>query len=160
GVTFVNDIGFGNGGSCIRLTRSSGAHIVNTTCYHDGLDTTALYHDENFFSGNTTTRTHRSLRNNLAVASAGHRASTPSSGRGPSVSQNNVFLDTGAATPFFADPGALDFHLVAGSTTVVDKGTPTEAPADDIGFDPRCLKPEPGQALWWQWAIDDDYIRQ
>ena len=38
GAAFINNIGFHNGGSCIRLTNSTGALIVNNTCWRNGLD--------------------------------------------------------------------------------------------------------------------------
>ena len=52
GALFENNIGFRNGGSCIRMTNSSGVHLVNNTCYHDGLtaDTTPANPGEIFFS--------------------------------------------------------------------------------------------------------------
>ncbi|HYP77681.1 MAG TPA: right-handed parallel beta-helix repeat-containing protein, partial [Polyangiaceae bacterium] len=33
--TFLNNIAFGNSGSCLRLTKSSGTTFVNNTCYHN-----------------------------------------------------------------------------------------------------------------------------
>ena len=33
--TFVNNIAFGNSGSCLRLTKSSGTKFVNNTCYRN-----------------------------------------------------------------------------------------------------------------------------
>jgi len=35
GVTFINNLAFGNAGSCLRLTRSSGTKFINNTCYHN-----------------------------------------------------------------------------------------------------------------------------
>ena len=37
GALFENNLGFRNGGSCIRIN-TPGAHIINNTCYHDGLN--------------------------------------------------------------------------------------------------------------------------
>jgi hypothetical protein len=57
GVSFINNIGFRNGGSCIRLTitttTGTNAHIINNTCYGNGLDPAATgpsTPDEIFFS--------------------------------------------------------------------------------------------------------------
>ncbi|MBV9948211.1 MAG: hypothetical protein JOZ69_15270, partial [Myxococcales bacterium] len=38
GASFVNNIGFRNGGSCIRLTKSTNTYVINNTCFDDGLD--------------------------------------------------------------------------------------------------------------------------
>ena len=35
GVTFVDNLAFGNSGSCLRLTRSSGTRFINNTCYRN-----------------------------------------------------------------------------------------------------------------------------
>jgi parallel beta-helix repeat protein len=35
GVTFFNNIAFGNSGSCLRLTDSSGTRFINNTCYRN-----------------------------------------------------------------------------------------------------------------------------
>src|SRR5262249_40265286 len=52
GALVENNIGFANGGSCIRIN-TPGAVLVNNTCYHDGLysaDTTPANPGEVFFS--------------------------------------------------------------------------------------------------------------
>ncbi|KYF65047.1 hypothetical protein [Sorangium cellulosum] len=49
--------------------------------------------------------------------------------------------------------------MADGATQLVDAGTSTSAPTDDIGFDPRCLKQQSGQPVaWWQYAPDYAYI--
>jgi len=35
GATFINNLAFGNSGSCLRLTKSSNTTFVNNTCYHN-----------------------------------------------------------------------------------------------------------------------------
>ena len=35
GATFVDNLAFGNSGSCLRLTRSSGTRFINNTCYRN-----------------------------------------------------------------------------------------------------------------------------
>jgi MYXO-CTERM domain-containing protein len=164
GATFVNNIGFRNGGSCIRLTTSSGTHLVNNTCYHDGLDTAAVNPNnpgEIFFS-DATTRQGVVMVNNLAAA-AGYNDNMNAIVSPPSTTvSNNVTVDKNGATPFFLDPAGnhVDLRLNdAAKTSIVDKGTSTEAPLDDIGFDPSCIvKADPGGLSWWIYSIDYTYI--
>lgn len=163
GGLFENNIGFRNGGSCIRLTNSSGSHLINNTCFQNGLDpnnTPTFVADEIFFS-DARTRIDTVVRNNLAVAVAGKSGLSHDSGTGASVFENNFVLDDGALSPFFASTaGALDLRVLDGATEIIDRGTATEAPATDSGFDFRCIRPAPGQAVeWWSYAPDYDYIR-
>ncbi|KYF75479.1 hypothetical protein BE17_33665, partial [Sorangium cellulosum] len=156
GATFENNIGFRNGGSCIRITRSPNAVIANNTCFGNGIDPNVQYHHEIFFS-DAGSRTGAVVRNNVAVASSGNQALFGATG----VTQsNNLLLNGGAAAPFFTSTsGALDFHAADGATQLIDAGTSASAPTDDIGFDPRCLKQQSGQAVsWWQYAPDYTYI--
>ena len=86
--TFVNNIAFRNGGSCLRLTLSKNTTFVNNTCYHDAQDTAddaappnpgELYFTAPW-SGQNRTDDHgrHDFANNVLVAS-GHRprAATP-----------------------------------------------------------------------------------
>jgi hypothetical protein len=156
GALFENNIGFRNGGSCIRLTNSPGSRLVGNTCYRNGLDTTAMYRDEIYYS-DPASRGSAVLRNNLVAPGSGLRALNDASGVS---SMNNLTLGSNDATPFFMNAGAADFRIAAGSTTVIDRGVATDAPASDIGFDPRCIRAQTGQAIsWWQNAPDYDYIR-
>lgn len=155
GATFINNIGFRNGGSCIRLTNSPNSHIINNTCVGDGIDANVQYHQEIFYS-QTVCQTGAVLRNNVLVASAGNKALQGT----PATSGNNVLVDGGGAADFFASSsGELDFHLVSGATSLIDKGATAEAPTTDIGFDAKCIKKgSPGGASWWSYVIDYDYI--
>jgi hypothetical protein len=174
GATFVNNIGFRNGGSCIRLTTSRNTHLVNNTCYHDGLDPQAgsdrAYPEpkspgEIFFSG-PDTWSGAVMLNNLAAASGWNGTQTAYANTGTvAVAPYNLGVDRSGPTPFFAAPDGVnpDFRLAAGATSVVGAGTPTEAPATDIGFDPRCItRAAPrgsGVQGWWIYSVDYDHIR-
>jgi hypothetical protein len=164
GATFVNNIGFRNGGSCIRLTTSSGTHIINNSCYHDGLDPSATNPSspgEIFFS-DPTTRNGVVMVNNLAAA-AGYNGTQSAIFNAPSSTvSNNYAVDRNGATPFFNDPAGTnpDFQLTTSASVAIDQGTATEAPANDIGFDPKCItKTAPASGLsWWIYSIDYNYI--
>ena len=153
GATFINNIGFRNGGSCIRLTNSSNAQLINNTCVNDGLDPAALYHDEIFFS-DSKSRTGALLRNNLCIPTSGQRGLAMGDGV---PAENNEFEGTGDM--IVSATGDLDFHLVSGASPIDAAASGTPTPGDDIGFDWRCIKQQSGQAVsWWNYAIDYDYI--
>jgi hypothetical protein len=166
GTTFRNNIGFRNGGSCIRLTTTTGTHIVNNSCYGNGLDPAATgpsTPDEIFFSSSATTQG-AVVHNNIAVASGkGGDTQAIFGGSGATLASNvtnntgNVDMWTDAAGP------SPDLHLKASASTCIGQGTTTEAPAEDIGFDPKCItKAAPTGAdlpSWWLYSIDYDYIK-
>jgi hypothetical protein len=158
GALFENNIGFRNGGSCIRIN-TPGAHIVNNTCYHDGLnsiDRTPANPGEIYFSSGPQGAI---MINNLMAAS-GYSGTMNAVVNGPTGTSNvnNVAVNMNGATPFFNDPANVDFTIVAGSTNVIDKGSTMSAPATDIGLDPKCIKPQQGTVSWWNYAIDYTYI--
>jgi hypothetical protein len=174
GATFVNNIGFRNGGSCIRLTTSTNTHIINNTCYHDGLDPQAgsdpQYPEpkspgEILFSG-PDTWSGAILLNNLAAASGwnGTQTAFVNAGSIP-IAPYNVGVDGSGATPFFLEPDGInpDFRIAPGSGAVIGTGSAAEAPATDIGFDPKCItRASPtgaGVQGWWIFSIDYAYIR-
>ena len=170
GATFVNNLGFENGGSCIRLTNSPNSLIVNNTCYGNGKDPLALYNDEILYSDNAS-RTGASLLNNaIVVTTTGKNAI----GNAGGVTQTNNVTNAPAAD-FVAVPGAtnIDFNLTSSATTLIDKGTTSNAPINDIGFDPKCITKGTlsGSNLpswlapsslpsWWTYVIDYEYIQQ
>src|SRR5262245_54713786 len=172
GATFANNIGFHNGGSCIRLTNSTGALLINNTCWHDGLDpNTAMGAPANpgeiYFSSSVTANV-VAFANNLGAASGYNNTQSAWGGSVPSGGgQNNTAVNANGATPFWVNPTGIDFHIVAGSTTVIDKGTTTNAPMIDNGFDGRCITMTPpamvtGQQTppsWWTYSIDYNYIQ-
>ena len=155
GAIFENNIGFRNGGSCIRLTNSPNSNLVNNTCFDNGIDPNVLYHDEIFYS-DSNSRSGALIRNTVAVASSGNEALWGEAGV---TLQNNVFVDDSGPADFFVSPsGLLDFNLTTDASQLIDQGTGA-APATDVGFDPKCLRQEDGQAVsWWQYTIDYDYI--
>jgi len=166
GVTFVNNVGFRNGGSCIRLTTTTGTHIINNSCYNNGLDPAATgpsTPDEIFFSSSATT-SGAVLYNNLAVATGKGGDTSAIFGSNGATLGNNVTNNTGAID-FWVDAAGTnpDFHLTSTATSVIGKGTSTEAPSEDIGFDPKCItKTAPtgtGVQPWWLYSIDYDYIK-
>jgi parallel beta-helix repeat protein len=158
GALFVNNIAFRNGGSCIRLTNSSGAHIINNTCYHDAQDTGYAFSQDEIFFSDTNSRNGAIVRNNVAAGISGIDGTNAS---GTVTVQNNVWVNNNAATPFFTNPTAAnpDFRPSSSATELVNAGSTTEAPPSDIGFDPRCLRQQTGQAVsFWQYAPDYTYI--
>jgi len=57
------------------------------------------------------------------------------------------------------NPAGVDFRPVAGSTTVIDQGNSGDAGSNDVGFDPRCIRQQSGQAVArWQYAVDYTYV--
>ena len=165
GALFENNIGFRNGGSCIRLTTSSGSHIVNNTCYHDGLEPSDAQglpaNPGEIYYSDATSKSGTVFQNNLAAASGYNKTQTAFGGQLPTQTTNYA-VSANAATPFFVDPAGTnpDFHLTSSATTnIVDKGTGSGAPTQDIGFDARCIKSgSPGGASWWSYTIDYAYI--
>jgi MYXO-CTERM domain-containing protein len=158
GALFENNIGFRNGGSCIRIN-TPGAHIVNNTCYHDGqnsIDRTPPNPGEIYFSSGPQGAI---MINNLMAAS-GYNGTMNAVVNGPTgaSSVNNVAVNMNGATPFFNAPASADFTITPGSTNVIDKGSTTSAPSTDIGFDPKCIKQQQGSVSWWSYAIDYTYI--
>jgi MYXO-CTERM domain-containing protein len=161
GALFENNIGFRNGGSCIRLTTSGGSHVINNTCYHDGLEPSDAQGAPNnpgeIYYSDATSKSGTVFQNNLAAASGYNSTQSALGGQLPTQTSNYA-VNANAATPFFVDPAGTspDFHLTSSATAnVVDKGTASGAPAKDIGFDPRCIKKgSPGGASWWAYAID------
>jgi MYXO-CTERM domain-containing protein len=157
GATFENNIGFRNGGSCIRANCPD-MYMVNNTCYHDGIDpndgigTGPTEADEIFF-----TYTPNGIMVNNLLAASGF------DGKGYGVNMTfgsyNYSVNNNGATPFFVNPTAFDFHLNSSASVAIDKGTKTNAPTTDIGFDPKCLKSMSGQAVsWWTTGVDYTYI--
>ncbi len=175
GATFVNNIGFRNGGSCIRICGSSNTVMINNTCFGNGLDpkagsivtSTSCPMDippptkpgEIWFVDSTTTLSGAQLFNNLTVAASEQIAIN----RTPSATGSNVVIDKGGATPFFNGP-PTDLTLTSDAvSTIVGKGSAEHAPALDIGFDPKCITNTvpsgAGVQSWWKYSIDYNYIR-
>ncbi len=165
GVAFINNLAFLNGGSCIRLTKSAGINIINNTCYHNGRDTAdtgPTNPGEIYFTDGPQTQGLTFL-NNIGVASGSTQ--DPSSawvfngGMGSlTVASNNKT----SASFVGADGTNPDFHLASGSP-LADSGTSSNAPATDIGFDPKCIKKTKPTDIavpsWTAYSIDYTYIK-
>jgi MYXO-CTERM domain-containing protein len=169
---FVNNLGFRNGGSCLRLTLSEGVTFINNTCYHDAQDVDSMGpNDPNevYFSNAPSvmsTITDISFSNNALVALgtvAGMKATnyTPTSGW-----SNNVTA-VGAVTLFTgAEATSPDFTIAANEASLVGMGAAMGAPTTDLGFDPKCVvKRAPtmigmmAKGSWWEHSIDYEYIK-
>jgi parallel beta-helix repeat protein len=172
GSTFINNIAFGNAGSCFRLTRSSGTKFINNTCYHNsqfGSKATGPTNPgEIYFTNGGVTQQNVSFMNNVIVGTGQAPAgATPIQNQPTSGWSNNV-VTTGAVT-LFADPGGTNpnFTPAAGATDLLGKGASgAGVPTNDIGFDPKCLvKRTPvmvgsvAAESWWQYDVDIDYIK-
>jgi len=167
GATFFNNVGFENGGSCIRLTNSPNSLIVNNTCYGNAKDPLALYNDEILYS-DATSRTGASLLNNVIVVTTTGKSAI---GNANGITQSNNVTNA-TASVFLGAPGAdnIDFNLTSSATTLIDKGTTSNAPVNDIGFDPKCIKKGTLSGTlptwlatppsWWTYVIDYAYIQQ
>ena len=167
GATFLNNIAFRNGGSCMRLTRSNNTRMINFSCYHNGQNPIAnspTNPGELYFTDQQSRDT-AIVINTLAAASG--TATDPAAFMHPPATgvSNNVTVDSGP-TPFFTDPAGPNPDLrppASAASQVENGGTPDGAPSVDIGFDPKCIKrgnPNvPYQQTWWEYSIDYDYIR-
>lgn len=153
----VNNIGFRNGGACMKVTKSSNATIMNNTCFQNGQDANTQFNPEIYLSEQQSGQG-TSLRNNAGIA--GPRGNYDGNGfqfLNGDRDQANVWLATNNS-PFTSINGVLDFHLNANAAQLINQGTTQFAPGTDIGFDPRCIRQQSGQQFWWQYAIDYDYI--
>ncbi len=167
GATFINNIAFRNGGSCMRLTRSSNTRMIHFSCFHNGLNPNA-YSPTNpgeFYFTDQQSRDTAIVINSLIAASGTEM--DPAAFMFPPESglTNNVTVDSGP-TPFYSDPTGThpDFRPPQSAAAQVENQGTLEGAADvDIGFDPRCIvrrTPDvPYQQSWWEYSIDYDYIR-
>ncbi len=105
GATFSSNIGFRNGGSCMRLTKSPNARMINFSCYHNGMnpDANSPTNPGEFFWTDQTSRDTSILINTIAAASGS--ATDPAALRFPPDTgvSSNLTIDSGE-TPFFMDP--------------------------------------------------------
>ncbi len=167
GATFINNLAFRNGGSCMRLTRSDNTRMINFTCYHNGLNP-AAYSPTNpgeFYFTDSQSRSTGFVINSLAAASGS--VADPAAFLFPPEGglANNYTVDSGA-TPFYTDPEGTnpDFRPPASAAGMVEnQGNASYAPYVDLGFDPKCIvrrNPNvPFQQSWWTHSVDYDYIR-
>lgn len=170
--TLINNIAFGNAGSCLRLTDTSGTRFVNNTCYLNsqfGSQATGPNNPgEIYFTNGGITQQGVTFMNNVIVGTGQAPAgSQPIVNQPPSGWTNNV-VTTGSAT-FFTDLAGPNPNFVpaADATDLIGAGSSgSDVPTSDIGFDPKCIvKRTPimvgsvASESWWQYDIDIDYIK-
>jgi MYXO-CTERM domain-containing protein len=171
GASFVNNIAFGNSGSCIRLTLSSGTRFINNTCFHNSqfgerangpTNPGEIYFNNPGFSDQGV-----AFFNNLIVGTGEQPAGPVAVVNPPESGWNNNVVVTGSVN-FLTDPTGQNPSFVPGAsaTELIAAGAAgIETPTSDIGFDPKCLvKRTPvmvgsvASESWWQFDIDIDYI--
>ncbi|HEX9621650.1 MAG TPA: right-handed parallel beta-helix repeat-containing protein [Polyangiaceae bacterium] len=172
GVTLINNVAFGNAGSCLRLTDSSGTRFINNTCYHNSQfgsrATGPTNPGELYFTNGGVTQQGVTFMNNVIVGTGQAPAGPqPVVNQPPSGWMNNV-VTTGSVT-FFTDPTGTNPNFVpaAGATNLIGAGSSGNGvPASDVGFDPNCIvRRTPvmvgsvARESWWQYDIDIDYIK-
>lgn len=170
--TFINNIAFGNAGSCLRLTDSSGTRFINNTCFHNsqfGARATGPSNPgEIYFTNAGVTVQGVTFLNNVIVGTGQAPAGSMPVINQPQSGWSNNVVRTGSV-PFFRDPTGThpDFTLATDDTTLIGAGSSGDSvPTHDIGFDPKCIvKRTPvmvGQVAsesWWQYDIDIEYIQ-
>jgi parallel beta-helix repeat protein len=170
GATFVNNVAFRNGGSCFRLTRSSGTRFINNTCHHNAQNprATGPTNPSEIYFTDAESRNGVSILNNVFVATGTGPGANPVFGKPSSGWSNNVEA-TGSVAYFTAPAGNNpDFTLTASASALIGRGTTgSGVPANDIGFDPRCIvKRTPvlvgniARGSWWQYSIDIETIQR
>lgn len=169
--SFINNIAFGNSGSCFRLTKSSGTVFVNNTCYHNAQFGSQAMGPTNpselYFTNAGVTIQDVNFKNNIIVGTGTAPAGSQAVQNQPTSGWTTNLVSLGATTLFTAPDGTNpDFTLAASATTATGKGTAgAGTPTNDVGFDPKCLiKRAPkmyGMVAGlsrWQYDVDIDYI--
>jgi parallel beta-helix repeat protein len=172
GATFVNNIAFGNSGSCLRLTKSSGTRFINNTCYRNSqfgsMATGPSNPSELYFTNSGVTVQGVTFMNNVIVGTGQAPAGSQPVVNQPTSGWSNNVVTTGMPTFFTAPTGTNpSFVPAAGDTQLTAKGgTGSGVPTTDIGLDPKCIvKRTPimvGQVArvsTWQYDVDIDYIK-
>jgi parallel beta-helix repeat protein len=168
----VNNIAFRNGGSCLRLTKSSGTTFINNTCYQNAQDQAATgptNPSELYFTNASTSNTTTSVQfmNNVLVNTGQGPGAAAVIGQPATGWSNNVVM-TGSVALFTGPDGdPPDFTLAAGATELIGKGAAgAKVPTDAIGFDPKCLAKGAPQLVgqigtypWWQNSVNFEYIK-
>lgn len=171
-VTFVNNVAFGNAGSCLRLTRSHGTKFINNTCFHNSQFGAEAQGPSNpgeiYFSNAGVTQEGVTFLNNAIVGTGVAPAGTMPIQNQPPMGWLNNAVTTGMVG-YFTDAAGTNPNFVPASadTALIGKGTVgANAPANDVGFDPKCLVKrtpvlvgETAGEAWWQYDIDIDYIK-
>jgi parallel beta-helix repeat protein len=172
GATFVNNIAFGNSGSCLRLTKSSGTRFVNNTCYRNSqfgsMATGPSNPSELYFTNAGVTVQGVTFTNNVIVGTGQAPAGAQPVVNMPTSGWSNNVVTTGMPTFFTAPTGTNpNFVPASGDTMLIGKGASGNAvPTTDIGLDPKCIvKRTPimvgqvARVATWQYDVDIDYIK-
>lgn len=137
---------------------SRGRQDSHSTFYHNALDTRYPFVQREIFFFDSRSPTGTVVRNNIAAPSGGIEAINSA---GAAIVQNKLWIGAMGQPHLFKAPFAAnpDFTLTPAESTAIDRASSEGAPANDIGFDPRCIKQQGGQAVsFWQHAIDYEYI--
>jgi parallel beta-helix repeat protein len=169
---FVNNIAFGNSGSCLRLTDSSGTRFINNTCYRNSQFGSAATGPSNpseiYFTNAGVTVQGVTFMNNVIVGTGQAPAGSMPIVNQPSSGWTNNVVTTGMPSYFTAPTGTNpSFVPASGDMQLTAKGSSGNGvPTSDVGFDPKCIvKRTPvmvGQVAsvsTWQFDIDVDYIK-
>jgi MYXO-CTERM domain-containing protein len=170
GATFINNIAFRNGGSCLRTTRSAGVKFLNNTCFHNAMNPTPTgpTNPSEVYFTDAESRVGVNVNNNVFIATGTGGGTNPIFGKPTSGWGANNVEATGSVNHFTSPEGTTaDFTLASASTTLIGKGAAgTGVPTNDIGFDPKCtVKRTPvlvgaiAKGSWWQYDVDIDYIK-
>ena len=170
--TFVNNLAFGNSGSCLRLTKSSGTRFANNTCYRNsqfGSQATGPSNPgELYFTNAGVTVQGVTFMNNAIVGTGQAPAGSQPIQNMPTSGWSNNVVTTGMPTFFTAPTGTNPSFVPAANDTMLTGkgGTGSAVPTTDIGVDPKCIvKRTPvmvGQVArvsTWQYDVDIDYIK-
>jgi len=170
--TFVNNVAFGNSGSCLRLTKSQGTKFINNTCYRNSQFGSMAIGPTNpgelYFTNAGVTIQGVTFMNNVIVGTGQAPAGSQPVQNQPTSGWSNNVVTTGTPA-FFTAPTGMNpsFVPASGDTMLTGKGgTGSGVPMADVGFDPKCLvKRTPimvGQVArvsTWQYDVDIDYIK-
>jgi parallel beta-helix repeat protein len=172
GALFVNNIAFGNSGSCLRLTDSSGTRFINNTCYRNSqfgsMATGPTNPSELYFTNGGVTIQGVTFTNNVIVGTGQAPAGSQPVVNQPTSGWSNNVVTTGMPSFFAAPTGANpSFVPASGDTQLTGRGaTGNGVPTTDIGFDPKCLVRrtpimvgDVARVSTWQYDIDIDYIK-
>jgi MYXO-CTERM domain-containing protein len=170
--TFVNNLAFGNSGSCLRLTKSTGTKFVNNTCYRNSqfgsMATGPTNPGELYFTNGGVTVQNVTFTNNVIVGTGQAPAGSTPIQNQPTQGWSNNVVTTGTPSFFTAPTGTNpSFVPASGDTMLTGKGASGSAvPTADIGLDPKCLvKRTPvmvgdvARVSTWQYDVDIDYVK-
>jgi parallel beta-helix repeat protein len=172
GAVFVNNIAFGNAGSCLRLTDSSDTVFINNTCYRNsqfGSRATGPSNpSELYFTNAGVTVQNVTFLNNVIVGTGQAPAGQQAVVNQPMSGWTNNVVTTGQAS-YFDDPEGTNpsfLPAMADMALVGQAQGGNGVPVTDIGLDPKCIvKRTPvmvgdvAAESWWSYDVDIEYIQ-